>query len=110
MLTADAIRSINDVKIEKLEIPEWNGCLYIRSFSAAVRESISTRTEEMKSKSLMARFVVASACDESGNLLFTNEDVDALGKKDARVMQRIFKAILNLNAIGDMALTDAVKK
>ena len=109
-ITADEIRGLDDKKIEKLEVPEWNRSVYIRTFTAGVRESMQVTAEELKKKNTVARFVFHSLCDEFGTLLFTNPaDIEMLANKNSAAMARIFNAVIKLNAVGEVAMENAVK-
>lgn len=103
MLNRDQILGVIDVTIQKVEVKEWGGEIFIRSMSAADRESLAQSISGEGNKNTMARAVALCVCDEQGKRLFTNNDASALGDKSASAMDRVFKAIVKLNGMGEEA-------
>ena len=109
--TREAILAAQDFVIEEVQAPEWGGSIFVRTLSGtendAYRKAIATQGDDMQ---IAAHFIVATACDEKGALIFTEADVPALAKKSAKVLRRIFKAALKVNGIGKEAEEAAEKK
>lgn len=98
-LSRDEILKTPDLPREEVEVPEWGGTVYVRSLTAEEKDQFEMifLGEEGKAKSrkdalrnIRARLVALTSCDEGGNRLFTEEDIPALGKKNARAIDRIF--------------------
>lgn len=100
-LSRDAILSANDIVIEKVDVPEWGGTVCVRSMSGAARE----RLEQLVAKQSLTRaFVVAmTVCDETGTLLFSEADIEALSGKSANALNRVFEVGARMSRIGDEA-------
>ena len=49
---------------------------------------------------MRARLVAATAIDEKGGRLFTSEEAEALGKKSAKAIAKVFEAAQKLNGLG----------
>lgn len=98
------ILAANDIKVEKVSIPEWGGDYFIRVISGADRDSFEESYADQKMKSFRVRFLVLSLCDESGDRIFTDADTAELSKKSAVVINRVFEAAWKANAFTQEAV------
>jgi hypothetical protein len=100
------ILAANDIKVEKVSIPEWGGDYYIRVISGADRDAFEASYADQKMKSFRVRFLVLSLCDETGDRIFTDADADVaeLSKKSAVVINRVFEAAWKANAFSQEAV------
>lgn len=114
-LSRDAILNSADLPMEKIHIPEWGGDVYIRTICAGDRdsfeESISSGAKDRKSnmKNFRARLAVLCCVDASGNRLFTENDIEALGKKSCKALDRILTVSRKLNGFSDNDVEELVK-
>lgn len=112
-LDRNSILAANDAKHEPVECPEWGGTVYVRTISAAERDRWEIEHEKRKDSpgatNIRGMLLSLALCDEHGKAMFTIADADALGKKSAVVMDRLFDAAAKLNGIG-AAATEAAKK
>lgn len=106
LLSKEAILAIKDDEIEKIDVHPWNASVCIRVMSSRERDhlEISMIGEEgvsrkAKLKNLRARMASICLCDEDGNRLFTEKDIEELGKKSAVAMDIIVQAARKLNGI-----------
>lgn len=103
ILTKDEIFGADDLKREKVDVPEWNGSVWVRALSGRERDKLETSIigEDGKRRydNLRAKLVVLSVVDEEGNRLFAFEDADEVGKKSARAIDRIFTVAQKLSGI-----------
>lgn len=115
------IKSIHDVHsgddIEELEVPEWGGSLGVRGLTVAQLEkwqqSLMTQPKNEKPhvtleriRNSNARLVVLGACDvETGEPIFSDEDIPELSQQSNRGMAKVADAIQRLSGIGDYAQT-----
>lgn len=98
------ILAANDIKVEKIAIPEWGGDYYIRIISGADRDAFEDAYADQKMKSFRVRFLVLSLCDEAGERIFADADVAELSKKSAVVINRVFEAAWKANAFTQEAV------
>lgn len=105
-LTRDAILSAEDLRREPVRVPEWGGVVWVRTLTGEERdrwETMAFISEDGKVRAnednIRARLVALSACDENGDLLFTVEDIEALGRKSATAINRLFDAASRVNAV-----------
>lgn len=116
-LTKEMILEADDLSSVKVDVPEWNGYLYVRSMTGAERDMFESSLIEQRGKSrkmnmanVRAKLVTLVATDEEGNRLFTNRDVEALGKKNAKALDRIFTEARKLNGISDEDIEELTKE
>lgn len=110
-VTRDLILGSQDSTIEKVEVPEWNTDVYVRSFSAEYREHYEHVMDKLnKTERVRATLVALAACDKDGNELFTMQDVPQLMRKDAVAMERVFKVACRLNGLEGKAVEAAASE
>jgi len=106
-LTKKQILSVQDLSIEKVDIPAWGGYVYVRPLSSRDRdrwESEIALDRNSTFDNMRAKLAARSICDEAGELLFTEEDIEALGNKSAQAMDTIFDRLLSINKIDDQTI------
>lgn len=122
-LTAAAILGMEDIEIAPVDVPEWPmggkpGRVYVRTMSGTNRERYldSLRKVEGHGRKTTVKVVLAEAgakllvltlCNKAGELLFTRDQVDALGRKSSKALQRCIDAASKLNGLGDDSDDDA---
>jgi hypothetical protein len=107
MLSRESILNCVDFTTEVVEVPEWGGALTVKSLSGAERDrfeaSITTMNNGVsafKFENMRAKLVALSVIDpETKELMFTSGDIDALGKKSAAALQRVFNVAQRLSGL-----------
>ena len=115
-LTREELLAPVPVVIEKVEIPELNSHVWVKGMTAAGRTRFERQFKaETEAKSnrrqqeVRERLVVACCCDESGVLLFSIEDVKALGKQSLAIVERIVLAAQKLIGLTDEDVEELAK-
>jgi hypothetical protein len=114
MLTRDDILKADDRKVVDVDVPEWGGPVRLRALSGRQRaefDAVRARILEAGSKDygdILMCLLVRSMVDEDGELLFTDDDADALGEKLHGALDRLFDAAMELNGLSERAIDDAV--
>lgn len=103
-LSKKQILEAKDIKTKELQVPEWDGSVYLRVISGADRDVFEQAFSEKKMDAFRTRFLVMTLCDSDGEKLFTADEVDALNKKSSVVLNRIFDAAWELNAFTPAAV------
>lgn len=103
-LTRDQILAFDDIKptVTPVDVPEWGGPVLIRPMSGLDRERFENYlAKEAKDSdgNVRARMAAYCLCDEEGRTLFTEADVEALGRKNSHALDRIYQACIRLNAL-----------
>lgn len=103
ILTREDILKSDDLRREKVFIPEWKGDVYVRALTAKQRDRFEeqvTSGKKLNMENLRAKFVAMVTVDDKGNQLFrSDEDIKALGQKSARAIERIFTVGQRLNGM-----------
>lgn len=108
MSLKDQILSANDLPMEEVPTPEWGegSFVFVRTMSGTERDAFEQSMLAAKKGgttnlvNIRARLAVLCICDEKGQRLFADDDAEALGKKSAMVLDRIFEVAQRLNGIG----------
>lgn len=115
VLTKDAILTAQDFQVERVNVPEWGGEVCLRPLSCREVERFQDELTERRRDDgrfeltdLRASLLSKAICDESGVPLFTAEDVEALGKKNNAVMDRLFAMAREISGMDD-AVEDTEK-
>jgi hypothetical protein len=100
MLTKDQIFALDDRPKKCVEVPEWNGNVFVRVMSGADRIQVERMIREGEGIVSRAAIVALITVDDKGNRLFTDAaDVERLAEKNADALERIAAAGLTFNGI-----------
>jgi hypothetical protein len=105
-LNKAAILAAGDYKLEKVTVPEWGGDVYIKTISGVDRDRFEEGYSEQRMKNFRSRFLVLTLSDENGGRLFTDAEVEELGKKSSLVINRLFDKAWSLNAFTNEAVEE----
>lgn len=113
-LTRDAILGAADLPTEECDCPEWGGTVVVRGLTGAQRDEWEASTTIVRGKTAVrdtanarAKLVALCAVDhETGEPLFTRQDVDALGKKSGAALGRVFAVAARLSGLTDEELEE----
>ena len=110
MLTREEILSKTKLKTQAVDVPEWGGSILVSEMNGAGRDAWEQSLTERDSKGRVAnpraKLVVATVVDESGNRLFSDADIDAIGKLSSRSLTAICDVAQRLN----MLLSDDLER
>ena len=104
MLTRDQIFTADDIKIEAVEVKQWGGTVYVRVMDGASRDAFeeacaADRKRIGKRRGIRAWLAVYSVCDEKGERVFADADIDAVSRKSAAALDAIFAVAARLNKL-----------
>jgi hypothetical protein len=108
MLTRDQILAADDLPMEEVEVPEWGGSVFVRGMQGNERDRFEMgmylTKDDLEEKAVVrARVVAWCALDDKRRQLFTTADVEWLGRKSGRALDRIFDVAKRLSGIGEKA-------
>ncbi len=113
MLTKEEILNANDRQTSELDVPEWGGRVRISTMSGFARDrfeaSIVKKQGGINTDNIRAKLVAACLIDDSGNLLFSESDIEQLGKKSCRALDAVFAEAQSLNKIGSTEVETQAK-
>lgn len=111
-LTAEQILAADDTGLLEVQVPEWNGSVYIRVMSVGERDAYERKwigKKESGIANFRTEYLSRVLCDEKGTLLFTGEEATKLASKSGAVMGRLFDAAMQHNYMQEDAVEQAGK-
>ena len=115
MLTREQILQADDIKTEVVQVPEWEGDVIVRALMGNARDKFEQGMIEQKGKKIKldrvgarAKMCALSCVDEEGNLLFTEMDVIALGKKSSAALDRVYEVASRLSGLDEEDMDELV--
>lgn len=116
ILSRDQILGADDIQTEKVPVPEWGGDVYVRGLSGKERDQFESSLVEFRGKhrtlrlqNVRARLVALSAVDDEDRRLFTDADVELLGRKSAAALERVASTAQRLSGLSDEDVEDLSK-
>jgi hypothetical protein len=113
LLGRDDILSVADRQYDAVAVPEWGGHVRLQSLTGDERDQYEDSTwrsfrnrdgsvtREQTMQKARAKMVAMCAVDANGARLFTQGDVELLGKKSTVALQRLFLAAITLSSISE---------
>jgi hypothetical protein len=115
-MTREQILSTKDMKIEAVFVPQWENTVYVRSLNGTgldayqgSRVKLVDNKVQLVHENTRARLLALTLCDEQGKLMFTEEDIEELGAKNAAALDVIFEAAQRMNGLRPQDLEEKVK-
>jgi len=106
LLSRDDILNVDDKVFEDIEVPEWGGEVRVRGMSGTQRDDYEASILQQNGSdrrvnlaNARAKLVARCLVDADGRLLFSADDVRALGRKSARALERVFDKARELSGM-----------
>lgn len=99
LLNKDQILGCIDLPSELVEVPEWQGSVKVRGLTADERDSVESEISEHGIKKFRARLCAMCIVDEEGNNVFSESEIDMLGRKSGVVLDRIAQVVTRLSGM-----------
>ena len=116
LLSRDDILSAPDILVERVDVPEWGGTVLVMGMSGVERDAFEEESlvgkgkkREVNLHNLRARLVARSIVDEKRQRIFTESDAEALGKKSAAALQRVFNVAQRMAGLSDEDVEELAK-
>jgi len=97
LLNKAAILAAQDLPTADLEVPEWGGWVRVKSLSASERDAFENdvvkrngQNVQVNARNIRAKLVAMTVVGEDGAPLFGFTDVEALGAKSAKALDKVF--------------------
>lgn len=104
-LTKSLIFSANRNAMERVEVPEWGGAVFVRSVRGnewmEFRDAVMNRQGEVIENTMMARLVALTICDAGGKRLFANDDWELVNELPLSPLMRVFRVAMKFNNLDD---------
>ena len=108
ILTKEQILGANDLETVEVEVPAWGGSVLVRALTARERGLYMSRIIEqrkggntVKYEDIQISLCAMSMVGEDGNRLFSNADVNKLGRKSSGALQVVFEKAQELSGLSD---------
>lgn len=103
-LSIDDILSLNDAVIERVEVPEWNGHVFVKGLSSQEFQAFRNGAEKLPDGSIsedtiVPALVAKTLCDKDGKSICGQDRAMQLNEKSASAMLRIYKVAARLNGL-----------
>jgi hypothetical protein len=115
-LTAQQILQVDDRDYEDVSCPEWGGVVRIRSLTGAeyddFQESIMKgrgQNKDVRFRNMRVKLIQRCAVDGNGALLFSEDDINRLNKKNSKPIDRLFDACQKIIGMSDEDAEEMVK-
>lgn len=115
-LTRDLILAADDLKTEKVSVPEWGGEVNVRAMCGAERDAFEQSLfvgdgdgRKFSAENVRAKLLVRCIVDDNGARVFKDEDAAVLGQRNAGALDRVYSVAQRLSGIGKGDLDSAVK-
>ena len=116
LLSKEQILKADDLKSEIVEVPEWGGDVTVRMMTGAERDAFEAsifdakgKDSKVNMKNLRAKLIILTVISDAGEKLFTDADIDILGGKSAKALDRIFAVAQRINGIGQKEVEELTK-
>ena len=111
-LTREQILAADDLGLLEVNVPGWSGSLFIRVMTCGERDSYENDWVANKGKGVenfRTKFLARCLCDDKGQRLFTDAEIEQLAKKSAKVMSRVWAKAMEHNALTDKDVEELAK-
>jgi hypothetical protein len=115
-LSREAFLKPVKVPTEVVNLPELGGTVTVRGMTARGRsefekqfQTASGKPSKMRQAEIRERLVVACCIDGDGNPLFTDADVEQIGKQSASIVERIVDVAQRLCGMSSADIEDIAK-
>jgi hypothetical protein len=114
-LTKADILKVEDLDKEWVDIPEWNGGVYVRVLTGTERDNFEAsvyvqkgKKTEVNMQNMRAKLCAKCMIDEEGKRIFDTKDIKMLGSKSSCALDRVFEVAQRLNGMTKKDIDDLV--
>ena len=105
---AASILDLPDLASEEVEVPEWGFRLRVRSLTGTERDAFEAsllqtrgKDREINLRNMRAKLVAQSVRKADDSRVFSDAQVEALGRKNAAALQRVFRVAQRLSGLAE---------
>lgn len=112
-LNRGSILNADDIKTMELEVKEWGGTIVLKMMNGKERDAFEAslvKNGKANVDNVRAKLVQATVIDpETKELMFSVADIEALGKKSASALTKVFAASQKLSRITESDVEELTK-
>jgi hypothetical protein len=117
LLSKAEIISVIDLPTEQVAVPEWGGDVLVRGLTGSERDAFEeeslvkngTAKADITLREIRARLVSRCLVDENGQRMFSDSEVDVLGRKSALALNRVFEVAQKISGLSDKDVAELTK-
>lgn len=113
LLSKEQILKAKDRKYRDVEVKSWGGKVRIQAMSGEARDALDEMLyasgKGARLKNFRATYLSFCIVDAKGDLVFSEDDVVELGKKNTADLERLFIEAQELNGLTQEAVEEAEK-
>ncbi len=105
-LKKDDILGVDDLYFEDVEVPEWGGKVRIRCMTGSERDAYESSLYEIRGKevkmnrdNLRSKLLSKVLVDDKNERLFNDAEIKLLGRKNGKVLDRLFDVAQKINGL-----------
>lgn len=98
-----------ELKEHKIKATGYNGSVWLKKMTVKDQLAFEEMANGKDKKNILSKLVVMCVCDEDGNQLFTDADIEALNNKSSAVILELSNSILATNNMSDSDVEDMAK-
>lgn len=115
LTSAEEILATDDEQTDYVNVPEWGGKVKVRGLMGVERDKYETGFVKFQGNQRIvdltnarARLVAAAIIDEKGKRVFTDAQVERLGKKSSIALTRVFERVQELSGMNENDIKELV--
>jgi len=105
-LTKDEILGADDIESEDVKVPQWGGTVKVRGLTGEDRDAFEEsllqgkgKNREVRLHNFRAKLVSLCVVDEKGERLFSQAEVQKLGRKSAAALSAVSNVAQRLSGL-----------
>lgn len=98
-LNKQTILSMNKPRMRLVNVPQWGGDVYLRSMTGEQRDRFEEASRGGKVSEIKLTILAYSLCDEHGNRLFADAELDLLNQLDGGTLAELAVQAGELNYV-----------
>ena len=113
MLNRNDILNCDDRPKETVSVPEWGGDVTIQAMTGTERDEFERSIYHDSIKdftNIRAKLCVMSIVDDEGKKVFSLAEIESLGEKNGKALDRVFGVAKRLSGIGSKEILSLKKK
>jgi hypothetical protein len=115
-LTKEQILGASDIEIKKVDVPEWGGFVYVKGMTGKERDIFESMVLEKKGsnpkvnlENIRTKLAVMSICDKDGTKIFNDKEINELGDKSGKALDRVFNIASKLSGLSKEDVDELAK-
>lgn len=115
-LGRDAILAQKDIPVREMYVSEWDTYVRVKGMSGLERDDYEAqivvgkgKNRDVNMRNMRAKLIVRCVVDEDNKPLFTDADIEDLGKKSAAALEKIFDVARDLSGLSEKDVVELLK-